>query len=243
MIREERIEIGRIPALRIYGSEPSQGVVIFYHGWTSTKELQALRGRIFAAYGYDVLIPDAINHGERGPIDYNEPAAYAAFWQTIFRNVEEAAQLIDYAKAWRPGLPLAVTGHSMGGFTALGVLTHYDEFSTAVAMNGSGWWDESERRFRAALNLDKPAGFAGLLASLKAYDPYDHMDKLAGRSLLAINGGADPVVDGAAQTLYMEKLSNQPEVQSEALSFPGLGHFVTTQMMGAAIDWLQKELH
>lgn len=52
----------------------------FYHGWTSTKELQSLRGHILAAYGYDVIIPEAINHGERGLIDYEEnPKAYYHF--------------------------------------------------------------------------------------------------------------------------------------------------------------------
>ena len=80
MITEEKIYIGDIPCLKIEGHEKVKGVIIFYHGWSSTKELQSLRGHILAAYGYDVLIPEAIYHGERGLIDYDEnPRAYKRF--------------------------------------------------------------------------------------------------------------------------------------------------------------------
>ena len=139
MITEEKIYIGNIPCLKIACHEDVKGVVIFYHGWTSTKELQSLRGHILAAYGYDVLIPEAIHHGERGIIDYEEnPAAYGKFWQTIFQNLREAPQVIAYAKTWHDDVPLAVMGHSMGGFTALGVMTWNRDIQAAVAMNGSG---------------------------------------------------------------------------------------------------------
>lgn len=80
MIHEGKIYIGQIPCLKITTDEDLKGIVIFYHGWTSTKELQSLRGHILAAYGYDVIIPEAINHGERGLIDYEEnPKAYYHF--------------------------------------------------------------------------------------------------------------------------------------------------------------------
>ncbi len=64
MIHEGKIYIGQIPCLKITTDEDLKGIVIFYHGWTSTKELQSLRGHILAAYGYDVIIPEAINHGK-----------------------------------------------------------------------------------------------------------------------------------------------------------------------------------
>ena len=54
---------GDIPCLRIYSQgDAPKGIVVFYHGWTSTKELQSVRGHFLAAYGYTVLIPEAINH-------------------------------------------------------------------------------------------------------------------------------------------------------------------------------------
>ena len=71
-------------------------------------------------------------------------------------------------------------------------------------MNGSGWWDESERRFRASLHIEKPRAYRFIQMQFAAMDPYTHMDRLSGRSLLSLRGGADDVVDGAAQELYLE---------------------------------------
>ena len=76
MIRETRINIDGIPALQNTCGDMPKGVVLFYHGWTSQKEYQSVRGHLLAAYGYDVLNPAAVTHGERGPIDYNSPASF-----------------------------------------------------------------------------------------------------------------------------------------------------------------------
>lgn len=241
MIEEKRLVIQDIPCINITcGSQP-KGVVLFYHGWTSAKELQSVRGRILAAYGYDVLIPDAINHGERGPIDYDNPVAYSAFWQTIFQNVDEGKVWIEYMKKAYPGLPYIVMGHSMGGFTTLGLMSRYADFTTAVAMNGSGWWDESERHFRAALWLDKPSDYPQLMEKLAALDPYTHTDHLIGKSVLSLDGGADHVVHKAAEKLYMEKLKRLG-IDSKMIVYESLDHFVTTNMMGDAIQWIDAHL-
>ena len=84
MITEEKIYIGDIPCLKISCHEDVKGMVIFYHGWTSTKELQSLRGHILAAYGYDVLIPEAVHHGERGIIDYEDNPDSGRLYSRIF---------------------------------------------------------------------------------------------------------------------------------------------------------------
>ncbi len=241
MIRETKIHIDGIPALQITCGDMPKGVVLFYHGWTSRKEYQALRGRILAAYGYDVLIPDAVNHGSRGAIDYEQPSAYGDFWQTIFQNLREVPLILEYIRQWRRHLPCAVMGHSMGAFTALGVMTHYDAFCTAVAMNGSGWWDESDRRFRAALHMNDFRGSTMLAMQLRAMDPYAYTDRLAGRSVLALNGRDDGVVDHSAQVLYMDKIRADSRIRSRLTMYDGLGHFVTTNMMDEAVQWLDAE--
>jgi fermentation-respiration switch protein FrsA (DUF1100 family) len=244
MIVQERVMAGDIPCLRIYsqGDAPT-GIVVFYHGWTSTKELQSVRGHFLASYGYAVLIPEAINHGERGVINYDDgDRSYVAFWQTILQNVREAPVIEAYCRCWLPQAPLAVMGHSMGAFTTMGVMTHYPAFQTAVAMNGSGWWDESDRRFRSSLQIDPFVGLSELQAEIKQWDPYSHMEHLRGRSLLAMNGGADPVVDNMAQTLYMEQLARHNDVSQAFMTYPKLAHFVTTNMMGDAIAWLDEKL-
>lgn len=241
MIREVRVNADGIPSLQITCGDIPKGVVLFYHGWSSCKEYQAARGRLLAAYGYDVLIPDAVNHGERGRLDYESHDTYSDFWQTIFQNIREVPSMIQYIRSWRPGKEMAVMGHSMGAFTALGAATHYDVFKTAVAMNGSGWWNESDRRFRASLQIDKPKGYRTLTMQMRAMDPYDYLPRLAGRSVLALNGGADDVVDPHAQALYMDKVGQTEGVVGKSITYDGLGHFVTTNMMGDAIQWLDAQ--
>lgn len=238
MIEERRITIKGIPCLSVVADTAPKGVIIFYHGWSSTKELQSLRGRILAAYGYDVLIPEAVHHGERGTIDYTAPEAYALFWKTILQNVEEAGCLLDYIGGAYPDLPVFVMGHSLGGFSALGVLTWQERVQAAVALNGSGWWNESERRFRSALHIDIPEGYEALLAEIDRYDPYGHTERLAGKAVLALHGGSDPTVDKEAQLLFVEKLRRQGLACSLIL-YEGLGHFVTTNMLGDALSWLE----
>lgn len=68
---EEKIYIGEIPAIIFRPAETRNlyPTVIFYHGWSSSKENQRFRAFILSALGYQVVIPDAINHGERNPID------------------------------------------------------------------------------------------------------------------------------------------------------------------------------
>lgn len=67
MIEEREVGLKGIPGLVITSGEKAKGVVLFYHGWSSQKEFQAVRGRsILASYGYDVVDPDAVNHGHRG---------------------------------------------------------------------------------------------------------------------------------------------------------------------------------
>jgi len=97
-ILEERINIDGIPAI-LFRPKEEEGLlptIIFYHGWSSNKEKQRLRGFILASLGYQVAIPDAIYHGEREPLSsYNVKNASKYFWQVIFNNMEEASTIID----------------------------------------------------------------------------------------------------------------------------------------------------
>ena len=96
MIQEKEVGIKGIPGLVITSGEKAKGVVLFYHGWSSQKEFQSVRGRILASYGYDVVIPDAVNHGCRGTLDYESKIVYPDFWQTIFQNMTEVPLMLEY---------------------------------------------------------------------------------------------------------------------------------------------------
>lgn len=65
-IKEDRIKIKDIPAIILSPKEAKKPLptVMFYHGWSSSKEKQRLRGYILVSMGYQVVIPDAIYHGD-----------------------------------------------------------------------------------------------------------------------------------------------------------------------------------
>ena len=69
-IIEEKVKLKEIPAIIFRPRDAKEPIptVVFYHGWSSNKETQRMRGFILASVGYQVVIPDAIYHGERIPL-------------------------------------------------------------------------------------------------------------------------------------------------------------------------------
>ena len=67
------------------------------------------------------------------------------------------------------------------------------------------------------------------------------MEALSNKSVLLLNGGADDVVDKTAQALYACKLKTAG-VDVQSVIYDGVGHFVTTNMMGDVVQWLNKRI-
>ena len=242
MIKERKIIINTIPTIMIGDDNSNRGLVIFYHGWTSNKDLQSIRGRILASYGYRVLMPDCAHHGERGFLDYDAPETYPLFWQIIMQNIEEGQCLLDYANTNWGVEPTAVMGHSMGGITAVGLLGAYTQIQLAISLNGSGWWAETNHLMKENLDIKGNGILAEVELKIAAQDPLNHPERFIGRSLLALNGGADDVVSPLAQTIFIRQLQ-QIGVDAKQILYPKLGHFLTTNMMGEAVQWLEHKLH
>lgn len=60
--------IGTIPVLEVVSQEQvyqALPLVIYYHGWQTSKELVLTQARKIANEGVRVVLPDAMNHGER----------------------------------------------------------------------------------------------------------------------------------------------------------------------------------
>ncbi|WP_288823297.1 alpha/beta fold hydrolase [uncultured Megasphaera sp.] len=230
------------PCLHVSCGQRPKGVILFYHGWSSNKENQLVRARLLAAYGYDVIIPDAVNHGERGTLDYDSPRLYGSFWKTIFQSYREVTLWLKYIIHWNRRVPKIVMGHSMGAITALGIMTFYDEFCAAVAINGTGWWEEADRHFHEDLNIPPLRTQHALDMNFRVTDPYRHMHLLKGRAILALNGADDKTVNPLSQQGYMQVLATHEEVRSLYKTYDGVGHVVTTNMMGDALEWLDKNI-
>ena len=60
--------IQNIPVFEVYKDENKNKVlplIVFYHGWESRKERVLEYGYTLAKKGFRVVLPEALNHGER----------------------------------------------------------------------------------------------------------------------------------------------------------------------------------
>lgn len=90
-------------------------VVVFYHGFTSSKLVYSYFAVALAQAGFRVVMPDAPDHGARFTGD--EQVRLGQFWQILHGSLSEFAGLRDalYQAGLVADQRLAVAGASMGG--------------------------------------------------------------------------------------------------------------------------------
>ncbi len=246
---EEIIDIEGIPTILIRpkDTEGKLPTILFYHGWSSTKEYQRLRAFTLAILGYQVLIPDAIYHGDRNPLDYYDlKSAKAYFWRTIISNLRESEKIIDYAveNLEADKNRIGLIGNSMGGITAAGIFVANEDIKTAVILNGSCDWDLSNRLFKERFQIEMTEELYEMEKYIEDYNPTNNLKKLQNRPLLLLHGDMDRVVRADAQEAFMKKakLVYEDATHIKYISYPNLNHFVTTNMMEEACIWFHKFL-
>ncbi|MSU00410.1 alpha/beta fold hydrolase [Tissierella pigra] len=246
-IIEDKIKIGEIPAILFRPKDERELIptIIFYHGWSSNKEIQRIRGFILASVGYQVIIPDAIYHGERKALDnYGGENAAKYFWDIIFSNIEESYSIINEIILNYNGDPkrIGVMGHSMGGITAAGVFTHNPNLKTLAVLNGSCGWQDSNNRFKEFLEVDSYE--RELEEKVNKMDPMNNLNLLIDRPIILLHGDSDTLVPIESQELFYENLKplyNHKE-KLKIMKYLNLNHFVTTDMMEQSIAWFYKYL-
>ncbi|NMB08121.1 MAG: prolyl oligopeptidase family serine peptidase [Tissierellia bacterium] len=248
-IIEEKIYIGKIPAIIFRPKKRKKGIptIIFYHGWSSDKETQRMRGFILAAVGYQVIIPDAVHHGERNPIkEYNIDNATKYFWDTIFTNIKESHIIIDELIFKYNADPnrIGVMGNSMGGFTAAGVFTYNANIKALVVFNGSCGWEISNSLFKRNFELNANEEQKETEEKILKMDPMKNLELLIDRPILLLHGDSDDVVSIESQRIFYKKIKPlyQDLNKIEFIQYPNLNHFVTTNMMEESIAWFYKYL-
>lgn len=246
-INEERHHIGEIPVIRLVpkGIEGPLPTIIFYHGWSSSKDIQLMRGMILAGFGYQVILPDSINHGERGVLDYGSPKDVVEnFWPTILKNLEEYSQIRDYAienfKA--DGERLGVSGNSMGGFTASGIFTYNPEIKALAILNGSANWTGANFIFKELVPGKLPEWLKKEEDYISSIDPMNHLDKIVERPILILHGDADSVVDIKSQKDFYKTASSlySDRDKIHLVEYNNLNHIVSTNMLEETVKWFKK---
>lgn len=241
---EENVKIKDIPCIILRPSNENGKVptIIFYHGWSSTKEMQRFRGFILCSLGYQVIIPDAIYHGERNPIDYTSISnASKYFWKVILKNIDESEYIIEESINKNNADPkrIGVMGHSMGGFTAAGIFANNSKINCSVIFNGSCNWEKSNEIFSKILEDNISNGEE---KEIKSLDPINNLEKLIDRPMLILHGDSDAVVSIEPQRIFHSKINSLYKEKSriELIEYPNVNHHLTTSMMEEGAKWLQR---
>lgn len=247
-ITETQISIENIPcsffAPQLEHNERNTKVplIIYYHGWSSCRVNQRFIGAVLSSFGYLVLLPDALYHGERGHFENYEKALYEYFLPTVMQNLADFHTLKDYmlenynADKER----IAVAGHSMGGYSSAGIFTHNGEVKTAVVFNGAFDWQnailETGRRYRMpVISFDKAE---------KSADPACNREKIIDRPIFILHGKKDTFVPFEVQKQFYQQIREQYRNKDliKFMSVERMNHYISVQMFNEAIMWFSKHL-
>lgn len=202
--------VGNIPLLEVVAEEKTYTplpLIIYYHGWQTSKELVLTQGRKLAQAGFRVLLPDAVNHGERKTAISKIPSM--TFFESIQGNLFEFGYLLDYFD--KLGLvteKIAVGGVSMGGITTCMLLTQHANIQAAACVMGSPSPVAYRERIQVharELGFYLPADYEKLLVWLEIYDLSLQPEKLAQRPLLFWHGRQDEKIPYEQVADFVEK--------------------------------------
>lgn len=210
MLTIKNINIDTIPTLEISPSHlenQAAPLVVFYHGWTSSKDASIAYGTEIAKRGFRVLIPEAINHGQRIKKEVDIHQHSILFFSTLVQNVLEFPQIVSHYQDQKLILndKMSVAGVSMGGMTTSMLLNKYPEIKSSVVLMGTpqqekfnDWLiQKALEEYQGPQNFKSPAAFSSIEKSLifmKEHDLSANMEAINSRPLFFWHAKADQVV-------------------------------------------------
>lgn len=215
-------------------------VVIFYHGFTSSKLVYSYFAVALAQAGFRVVMPDAPDHGARFTGD--EQARLGQFWPILHGNLTEFAALRDglYQAGLVADERLAVAGASMGGMTALGIMARHPEVKCVASLMGSGYFTS----LAPTLFPPQPsASFAEMVSPLADWEITTRLPRLADRPLLLWHGEEDDVVP-AAETFRLQQALRHEGLDKNltCLWEGGVKHRITPTALDATVAFFRQHL-
>lgn len=216
--------------------------ILNYHGWHSSKDFKRFESLVIATNGYQVIVPDALYHGDRNPINHDDPQNCERYlWEIILQNIKESKKFIQEIINTHEADPLriAIIGDSMGAISATGIFIDNPNLKCLVGVNGNYTWQESIK-----IN-ELPPTNEGNKELIKYYDPLYNEDKIKERDVLILHGNADSTFSIDTQKLFYNKLLplyiKNPN-NFEFLDVSNVNHRITTGMLERAIIWFKEHL-
>lgn len=237
-------EINGIPCLK-FRPKVSRIVlptVIYYHGWHSSKDFKRFEALILASHGYQVIVPDALHHGEREPIDHDNPKNLVKYeWKIILHSVMESKNFIEQVINNHEASPnrIAILGSSMGAISAGAIFAMNTGLKCLIGLNGTFAWQEGiERGDLVPANKDNKK-------LIEEYDPLNNGDKFKERAILMIHSTEDTSVSIENQRIFynsmLPKYVEYPE-RIRLLEANKVNHHITTGMLEKVVIWLKENL-
>ena len=209
--------------------------IVFYHGFTSSKLVYSYFAVALAEAGFRVIMPDAAEHGARYLGD--EQGRMQRFWPILMQNFVEFPVLREAIReqGWLADDRLAVAGASMGGMTALGIMTHHPELKSVACLMGSGYFSSLSQ------NLFPSPDFC--VKQLAEWDVSEQLDTLASRPLLLWHGDEDDVVP-PGETFRLQRSLQQSDLADNLTCIwqKGVRHRITPEALAATVAFFQRHL-
>lgn len=209
--------------------------IVFYHGFTSSKLVYSYFAVALAEAGFRVIMPDAAEHGARYRGD--EQGRMQRFWPILMNNFIEfpALQEAIRDRGWLADDRLAVAGASMGGMTALGIMTHHPELKSVACLMGSGYFSSLSQALFPSPSFEAE--------QLVAWDVSQQLATLASRPLLLWHGDEDDVVP-PGETFRLQQALQQNALADNltCLWQKGVRHRITPEALAATVDFFQRHL-
>ncbi|MGV2940775.1 prolyl oligopeptidase family serine peptidase [Mesobacillus sp. LC4] len=255
MILVEKKRIQHIPVLHIVKQKQFSDrmpLIVFLHGFTSTKERNMHYAYLFAEKGFRVIMPEAKYHGTRGK-GLTENELGFRFWEIVITSIEELSTiktelveegLVDPAR-------IGMAGTSMGGITTLGAMAKYEWIKAGVSLMGNPSYEQfalwqlneiEKRNVKIGLSQEQ---ISSLLNELKQYDLSQQPEKLDKRPLLFWHGKLDPVVPYQSAYHFYEqnRISYEgTEGMFEFITDENAGHNVSNAGVEATANWFKKHI-
>lgn len=216
--------------------------VLFYHGFGSSKLVYSYFAVALAQAGFRVVMPDARDHGAR--FNGDEQARLGQFWQILQRNFDEFPALRDalVGEGWVAEARLAVGGASMGGMTALGLMTHHPELICVASLMGSGYFTSLARTLFPP-QAASTAELNDIIAPLAKWSAEEHLATLASRPLLLWHGEEDDVVPAAESHRLHRALQERGQDRHLTCRWEtGVRHRITPAAVEAAVGFFKMYL-
>ena len=221
-------------------------LVIFYHGWRSNKELVLTQARKLAQKNIRVVLPDALNHGQRHTDISSIPSF--TFWNSIQGNLAEFALLKKFYtdKELIKDGKIGVGGYSMGGMTTGALLTVHPEITAATIIMGTPdlkGYAQLVRRDAHRRQIYIPDDLESLTSWINHYDLSQHPEAIDHRPVLFWHGTDDPRIPYAQSKNFFDRV-HQESYGDQVAFITGYkaGHLVETHLMDKIANFFEYYL-